>query len=566
MVDLVNICDKLIKTYNTTIIDQMPPDLKDALQSNASYCSVNPYRQHEKERTVLNELIKNHFDEEKKAQREELTQNYIGGPMTLTGHWSEAYQKLIYLFGEKHADDTDCSKFLENYGYGRNEEKSGMRIETYLKKLTEINDIFLDIFVEIPAYKQKTLKYSTSDFLANASEGRLFKIGAEFSECMEEISELNPKKCSRSRIHYIDIRNVEWKKGYFNELDPLSNFINICYDTINLRTDLDLNQTKNELSNILFSDYGQYITEGLLSTKNTPEYLEFWYDTMLKNSYVKKELDNCDKQMAKKIYDFYKKEITEELDTVSILEGIDGSTKTVNNLERIQEITNNIVYYSHNDKMEPNMFIEHFNELRKFLIPINAATVDCYTFCRIFKKFNLQPENPQKRRFTDEPETPSNIIIYSGDNHSIRYRKFLKEIGFSLIVDIGSKLPVRNCINMTEHDTKQPGSESGWSLQPLFSAWPPPTQPSLLASLQQSTLFGGFSLPPAPEKGFGTQPVGGFFGAFGTPKKQSLKKEEAQRLKYERKLYDEDTLTGNVGKAPTKGDFKQKGRKSNHYK
>jgi len=35
---------------------------------------------------------------------------------------------------------------------------------------------------------------------------------------------------------------------------------------------------------------------------------------------------------------------------------------------------------------------------------------------------------------------------------------------------------------MTEGDTKQPGAASAWSLQPLFSAWPPPTQPSLVVA------------------------------------------------------------------------------------
>ena len=559
MTTLDTLCEKLIKTYNTTIIDQMPYVLQQALYSNASSCSLGSYKQNEKDRTVLAELIHNHFA--KKAEKQELSQHYIGGPMTLTCHWSEKYQKLIYIFGEQHADDTDCSKFLENYGYGRSEEQSGMRIETYLKNLTEINDIFLDIFVEIPAYKQKTLKYSASDFLANTGgEGRLLKIGAEFSECMEEVSELNPKKCSRSRIHYIDIRNVEWKGGYLNELDPLSNFQNICYHTINRRTDLDLNQTKNELSNIIISDYGQYITKGFLSAKNNPEYLEFWYGMMLKNSYVKKELDNCDKQMAEKIYDFYKKEITEELDSVSILEGVDGSTKTVNNLQRIQEITNIIVYYSHNGDIDPNMFIEHFNELRKFLIPINAATVDCYTFCRIFKKFNLQPENIQKKRTTDEPETPSNIIIYAGNNHSIRNRKFLKEIEFTLIADIGSrKLPVRNCINMTEHDTKQPGSEIGWSLQPLFSAWPPPTQPSFsaLPNLEQQSFFGS---------------VGGLFGGLGgfdqlpAPKQLSKQEEEQKnRLLYEKGIAEASTTDGGSGKFDSNADLKKKARKNKPY-
>ena len=566
MDNLHSLCEKLIKTYNTTIIDKMPYVLQEALYNDASSCSTGSYKQNEKDRTVLTELIKNHFT--KKTQREELSQHYIGGPMTLTCHWSETYQKLIYIFGEEHADHTDCSNFLENYGYGKNEEQSGMHIKTYLKKLTEINDIFLDIFIEIPAYKQKTLKYSTSDFLADVGERTLWKIGAEFSECMEEVNELNQTKCSRSRIHYIDVRNVEWQEGYLNELDPLSNFINICYHTINSSS--ELNQKKDDLSNIVKSDYGKYIMNGFLLSKNSPEYLNFWYGMMLKNSYVKKELDNCDKEMVKKIYDFYKKELIQELDTDSIIEGVDGITKTVNNLQSIKEITDIIVYYTYNGNIDPNIFIVQFNELRKFLIPINAAVVDCYTLCRIFKKFNLQPDNQQKRRSTDEPESPTNIIIYAGNNHSNRYRKFLKENYFSLIADIGStKLPVRNCINMTEHDTKQPGAESGWSLQPLFSAWPPPTQPSfsalppleqksffgvfgaqqsLLASPQQSILFGGFDLPLAPKKELSKQ-----------------EKEAQERLLDKKKLYEEDTEYGNVGKSNTKADHKKSARRKGPY-
>jgi hypothetical protein len=75
---------------------------------------------------------------------------------------------------------------------------------------------------------------------------------------------------------------------------------------------------------------------------------------------------------------------------------------------------------------------------------------------------------------------------------------------------------------MTERDTKQPGAASGWSLQPLFSAWPPPTQPdfSPLQHPQQATLFGGF--------GGGIPPQDTLFGGFvtPTPEKAKTKKEE----------------------------------------
>ena len=109
---LDTLCEKLIKTYNTTIIDQMPYHLQQALYSNVSSCSLDSYKQNEKDRTVLAELIYNHFA--KKSEKQELSQHYIGGPMTLTCHWSETYQKLIYIFGEEHSEETDCKEFTKN--------------------------------------------------------------------------------------------------------------------------------------------------------------------------------------------------------------------------------------------------------------------------------------------------------------------------------------------------------------------------------------------------------------------------------------------------------------------
>jgi hypothetical protein len=573
MTTLDTLCEKLIKTYNTTIIDQMPYVLQQALYNDASSCSTGSYKQNEKDRTVLAELIHNHFA--KKTQREELSHNYIGGPCTLTCHWSEQFQKLIYIFGEHHSEKTNCKEFPENYG--KNEEQSGILIEKYLKKLTEINDNFLDIFIEIPAYKQKTLTYSNPLSLYGGQ--RLSEIGAEFSECMDAVSELNQTKCSRSRIHYIDVRNVEWKPGYVNELDPLSNFRNICFMIINSDSE-DLNQKKKELSDIVNSNYGQYIMKGFLLQKDIKEYLEFWHGMVLSNSYVKKELYNCDKEMAEKIYDFTKKEIVEELDREHILERVvDGKTekKTTSTLQMIQDVTKFINYYI-NNAIDPKIFIDQFRQLIwDYIIPINAAVVDCYTLCRIFKKFNLQPDNPEKTRTTDEPETPSNIIIYAGDLHCNRYRKFLKEIGFSLIADIGSnKSPVKNCINMTERDTKQPGAASGWSLQPLFSAWPPPTQPdfSPLPHRQQATLFGAFGGGISPQDtlfgGFsgGIPPQDTLFGGFvtPTPEKAKTKKEEIKnKILYQKELSENDIDYGKVGKMEIAADLKRKARKNTPY-
>ena len=534
MDDLNSLCVKLIKTYNTTIIDQMHPDLQNALYSNASYCSVNSYRQNEKERTVLNELIKNHIT--KNVEKEELSQNYIGGPITLTGHWSDTYQKLIYIFGENHSDDTDCVKFPKNNG--RNEEQSGMRIETYLKKLTEINDIFLDIFIEVPAYKQKTLKYSKPLSENKFANSRLTKIGTEFAACMDG-TDRNIKNCSRSRIHYIDIRTIE--EGSDDSLDPISNFIQLVLDILSIHNNVTANEMKNSLLYLARTDFGQYIMNNFSLGKDNAKCLEFWNSMISNNYYVQKELDHCDKEIAETISNFIKKEIQVALDAKM---DIDQNESNLNNIQTLSKFLNTT---NVDTELGDDQIIYYFHSLIMFAIEINFVIVDCYILCRIFKKFNLQPDNQQKIRSTDEPESPSNIIIYAGDDHCVTYRKFLKEIGFTLIADIGSRntgFSVKNCIDMTM------GDSNGWSLQPLFSAWPPPTQPFLL--LQQATQFSGF------------------FGGFGTPTPEKAKskkeEEEAQRLEYERKLYDENTDTGNVGKAPKKGDFKQKGRKNNPYR
>ena len=507
MTTLDTLCEKLIKTYNTTIIDQMPYHLQQALYSNASSCSRDSYKQNEKDRTVLAELIYNHFT--KKSEKQELSQHYIGGPMTLTCHWSETYQKLIYIFGEEHSERTDCP-----------EQPGVMLIEKYLKRFTQINDIYLDILVELPAKKPKDLKYlkplSEHEGLANA---RLFKIGTEFSECMDGYDR-NPQNCSRSRIHYIDIRNIERESG--DGLDALSIFIINCFDIFD-DSKKDANEKKNELFNLARSPLGQHLMNGFLIPKdNKKEYLQFWNNMVLDNYYVKKELDHTDKQMSEKISDFLKKQIEEELDRKYHDETDPTSVLIQQKIELIK-------YYMDNDTMiEPQTIVDYFDDLMYLVLNTNSLLVDFYTLSRIFKRFNLQPENEQKRRTTDEPENASNIIIYAGNTHCNIYRKFLKEIGFSLIADIGkAKSTPRNCIDMKERDI-----EGSWSLQPLFSAWPPPTQPSLQKA-----------------------------------ESKKEEKEAKQLFLAEKADYEIDTIYGSVGKADTNATHKRNARKkkSNPY-
>jgi hypothetical protein len=63
---------------------------------------------------------------------------------------------------------------------------------------------------------------------------------------------------------------------------------------------------------------------------------------------------------------------------------------------------------------------------------------DFYTLLRIFKNFVMTDMDKAYTGATDQPSTASNIIIYAGDRHSDRYRRFLKEIGNNPIEKTGN--------------------------------------------------------------------------------------------------------------------------------
>ena len=113
---------------------------------------------------------------------------------------------------------------------------------------------------------------------------------------------------------------------------------------------------------------------------------------------------------------------------------------------------------------------------------------------RVFKKFDIDTEDLDKKRPTDEPEEPHNIIIYGGTAHCKIYRKFLTQLGFedkgsAGELDYENLIPghVEKCINMSAIK------------QPLFSDWPP-IKPNLSAiSIQKNLSVNKDQLFKVPE-------------------------------------------------------------------
>ena len=84
-----------------------------------------------------------------------------------------------------------------------------------------------------------------------------------------------------------------------------------------------------------------------------------------------------------------------------------------------------------------------------------------YTLSRVFKIFKLEKKPYEGASFNDQPSQPHNIIVYAGDIHAERYRRFLESVGFQKIASSGGSLedPI-HCLNMKT------------IRQPFFSFWP----------------------------------------------------------------------------------------------
>jgi len=478
------LCSKLITTYNTTILDKMGFDMEEALRQEAKCETTN------KERKVLKELIRRHYEPNLESRRQKLLPDYIGGPFNLTCHWSEYYQKLIYIFGEEHSEKTDCHEF------DKRKKPAGTLIENFLKELIEISDCFLDLLVEFEAYKGYKYKNELSE---NKDGNRLVQIAKTFSSCInasERDQEENKPKCSCSRIHYFDVRSIERnpeEKGPDDVSHFIVEYINITNGYITEEYYID-DLTENEsytLADELIKMTIRYqgVMKGFLLKFGDKEFLKFWYGMLSKNHYTKKELDHLgedklDKEgisIKTRIERFIENEILLELETTIKREDTSECTSCSSLINTLaQSIIDNIILpyrvYSKNIEL-----IEDLLSLINLIIIVNASVIDAYLLARIFKKFDLNSEKPKKRRSTDEPDEARNIIIYAGNKHCTTYRKFLTQHDFELFADIGEaeleygKKP-SNCVNMRSKDKLL---FKKWTMQPLFSKWPPEKDPDL---------------------------------------------------------------------------------------
>jgi hypothetical protein len=457
-------CDMMIKTYNTSVLDNFPQSLKSSLAKQCVESKPNPNSytdffgliKRKKNRNVLMRLINNYF--RSKQVKTIPTVDFIGGPHTLTLHWSDKYKKIIYIFGEIHRKDV-CD--YDNM----------MRVEDYLKNLFRHSGAFIDFFLEIPMFVKGKYK---SNFGFNA---RLNILRDKNKECIETTQRQKNRYCDTKRIHFISIKQgpkTEEEIQFF-KLNSTIIFEIIVTDLIiyNLLSIDELESfydgDKEAQNSFKIVEYKPYIINFLSSyifkkddikLKPTIEFIvsgteetyeEFWKEQMETHEFISDELSKSTEQT--KIRDFAKKEFKKK--RYMFIQKIYSMRYYLTKCYDEKSKTYN--FYQLSDYEYINFFIRLSNFFGG-LVELNAILVDIYTLARMFKKFELN--HTTKSRKTDEPEEPHNIIMYAGDGHSKRVRRFLYEI---LEFDLISESKGHNvdfCVDIRNFE------------QPFFSSWP----------------------------------------------------------------------------------------------
>ena len=467
-----SLCGALTETYNTNVLNMASP------LTQAVFIDESRKRKGDEEgRKTLMELILN------RRTAKMPKPGLIGGPFTLSLHRSKKDKKIIYIFGESHADIMDCELFghknkktdaelrdgcpegkIRNPSSGICVTKTGltgkriisenndkvegpavgvsMPIEDFLIDMLKTTDVFLDIFLEVPVYLGVGYLEESREYL---TPGRIQKILTMLGDCIEEKSR-DSSKCQLGRVHYTDVRKLEhgsvgqvsdFRLSWYREVIPFSERTSL-YDRI-----------RN------FSNQPRIVKVlSALGEGTDEEYLAFWREQIFENRFVKKELFRS--YMRKEITAFaletVDREAMEERSMFTLL--YTRAKRALDDIKKIKEKQSwkdSLASLLNHHVITPAelsaraRYADAMESIWERTVGVNSSMVDIYTLSRIFKIFRGEHD--------DTPNEPRNIILYYGDKHSKRVRNFLKSQGYEMIEATESPGNIRNCVNVKNFPT-----------------------------------------------------------------------------------------------------------------
>jgi hypothetical protein len=445
MTSVDDIINSLILSYNTSDIKKLPEDLREALYEEAKKCleksesADNPERCNER-KTLMRLIINNQLNKKPVS-------DLIKGPLSITLHWNSDMKMMIYIFGEFHSFKTDCEVFpQEKYINGETVPVKSMFIEDYMKELLINTDSYIDFFLEEKAH------FGYDPNLTNGeSVTRIGILRNSFRQCISDIKSRNTNpNCILSRSHYFDIRegNV---KGRF---DVVSLLINELINLTNLYYP-DIKQFIIDFA--IIREKFSYFIKTIITTSSDKAFVKFWQDQLFIYPFLNEKMKRSSQYLS--IRSFILNEI--ELESLKYKETMQVTIKKLFSiLEKVG--INDRKLDTKKCKKESERIIRYVGRFQEALIMVNSTIADGYLLSRVFKEFDINTDKPEKKRGFDEPQRPHNIIIYGGNVHANRCRKFLEHIKFKRLEQniYDYSMTVSNCVDMKN------------ITQPLFSYIP----------------------------------------------------------------------------------------------
>jgi len=384
------IVKRLDQTYDTKFLDNEDKSLVE---------EVYTHFETNNEKKVLCKLIDNHKNNKKPQP------DFIGGPANLSCHWSEKYNKMIYIFGEQHTNQTNCDIFP---GFEPKGSKN-MNIEDFMLELYKTTDCFFDFYFERISGQNTE---GERDF-------NLTEINKKFLECITYEKRNNPD-CKLTRTHYFDSNELEF---YYNS--KLSFTVS---DIINHQSVKE--SERKDIIDIYLKEgphkkYGIVKEElyNLIQTSNSEKIKEYWRDQIYENIYVDHELSRLDKIIADKIRKYVDIRINNFVDSQ-----LDYWKKLIHFVNPTEHRTKLDI-----ETDQDGDYLEQIYRLFKSFYVILQNVTDVYMFARMFKFYNVERLPYEGATKYDQPRDSHNIIIYASHERSRLYRDFLKFMDFKMI-------------------------------------------------------------------------------------------------------------------------------------
>ena len=445
------------KTYNSRYLEGLSDNeilkLKNEL-GNPKLDQYNP---------TLVRLIEN-FESKRLVLR-----RYIEGPFYYANYQLEfeGNKKSFCIFGEKHIDTTgSCDEdrkspfytftdFIENISkYSPSfsdiyiEEKMSRRRKVGEKKVSLDSEFYdkndfplemevilqeMDIFSISFEDAQQRLKERLKgrlklDLTVPTDSSTLTEFRAKFKNCMQPSkktrrtykpsidSEDNMRvslrigyqpieECQLMRIHNVDVR-----QSYdFNLEIPMFYVINRILEKYN-------NNPKIVLK-VLRMVGGSYqflidLISSQLSYRDTPiqTYIENFYNQIIKNDWIKHELDKVGNiRIKERIVQFIKNKIQNL---------IDKSPSPIQDIAYLINVFDNPILSV--------IKVENLSRIKELFFDIFTLHMDMYTLCRIFKI--------HETKVLFQPQESTNIIFYGGATHAKNISEFLEYIDARLLI------------------------------------------------------------------------------------------------------------------------------------